>query len=49
MKIVLFSLYYAKLQMAVQLGLHNTCYPLGLGWRWRYWKRRYLSGRRDSF
>jgi hypothetical protein len=49
MKLVMFSIYYAKLQLLVQLGLHHTSNPLDLGWRWKYWKRRRTDGRQVRY
>ena len=46
MKYVLFSIYYVKLQASVAAGFHKTASPLSVGWRWRYWNRRYGTGRR---
>lgn len=41
MKVILFFVYYCKLQLSVLFGFHQTLYPLGIGWRWSFWKARY--------
>lgn len=41
MKVILFLVYYSKLQLGVLFGFHNTLYPTGIAWRWAFWKRSY--------
>lgn len=41
MKVILFSIYYCKLQLSVLLGIHQTANPLSLNWRWKYWQSKY--------
>lgn len=45
MKFILFSAYYSQLRLAVLLGLHKTCNPLDIRWRWGFWIRRYFRER----
>ena len=41
MNLILFSMYYCKLQLSVLLGIHKTANPLDLSWRWQHWKYKY--------
>lgn len=45
MKVILFSLYYAKLQLSVLFGIQQTANPLDLKWRWNYWHDKYRRRR----
>ncbi|MBK7705581.1 MAG: hypothetical protein IPJ30_07315 [Acidobacteria bacterium] len=38
MKVLFFSMYYVRLRFDVTVGRQRTSNPLGLQWRWRYWK-----------
>lgn len=40
MKMILFALYYCKLQMEVLVGLRPTSLPMDLNWRWEFWQKR---------
>lgn len=35
-----FSIYYVKLWVSVFFGFHPTANPLGIVWRWKYWRHR---------
>ncbi len=41
MKMLLFSMYYFKLQLTVMLGFYHTSHPLDIHWRWNHWKYKY--------
>ncbi|MDQ3129482.1 MAG: hypothetical protein ACR2IA_02615 [Pyrinomonadaceae bacterium] len=41
MKVILFTLYYSKLQLSVLLGIYKTANPLDLNWRWNHWQYKY--------
>jgi len=38
MKVMQFSVYYVRLQLAVMFGIHRTLYPMDIRWRWRFWR-----------
>lgn len=40
MKLILFSLYYCKLQLEVLFGIRPTSMPTDLNWRWEFWQKR---------
>ncbi len=41
MNVILFSMYYCKLQLSVLLGIHKTANPLDWNWRWNHWQYKY--------
>ena len=41
MNMILFWMYYCKLQLSVLLGIHQTANPLDWHWRWNHWQRNY--------
>lgn len=43
MNVILFSMYYCKLQVIVAFGLYRTSYPLDVNWRWRFWLHRHQA------
>jgi len=45
MNVILFSMYYCKLQLSVMLGFYETANPLDLNWRWNHWQHRYQKRR----
>jgi len=49
MKIFLFSLYYARLIIAVGFGFHQTIHPLNVKWRWEHWPLRDANGQPQPF
>ena len=45
MKLIMFSIYYVKLQVGVASGTYYTASPMSIAWRWRHWNRRYNVNR----
>lgn len=39
MEVVRFIFYYVVKVLSVRLGFRRTDNPLGLKWRWKYWKK----------
>jgi hypothetical protein len=39
MNVLGFAIYYVKLRLRAAVGLHRTCNPLTVNWRWKYWQR----------
>ncbi|HEY0657771.1 MAG TPA: hypothetical protein VGD05_04825 [Pyrinomonadaceae bacterium] len=49
MKVILFLFYYSKLLLSVMFGIHQTLHPLGLKWRWEFWKSKHTARRNHRF
>jgi hypothetical protein len=43
MEAIRFTFYYIGKVLSVGLGAHRTDNPLGLKWRWKYWKKMQKS------
>lgn len=49
MQIILFALYYLKLNLSVSFGIYPISEPLTVKWQWQKWQQRQQARRVRAF
>jgi hypothetical protein len=49
MTMIMFLLYYCKLNLGILLHVYETANPLDLKWRWNHFQYKYRSQRHHKF